>query len=196
MSIKKNKKKIFLILTLAFVLSGILVVFVLYEQQRTNYSDLFAEDYQTILDNIGEPIVDPVIPTIEHVVYWLNIDKTDEILYIENVWMCGDFAAELTVNAKERNWRIYVAIMSYSVYEGTGYSVFSPEGNFGHAFNVIHCLDGDDPGTELDVWYIEPQSDTVWQLNYNHYSIYNYYSELDGTVWEEIYWVNYYDYIG
>ena len=197
MDIKENKKKLFSVILIIICISiGSIVIFVFVYEQPTDYSSLFGDDYQSILDSIGEPVANPTIPTIEHVNYWLHVDKTDDILYIEDVWMCGDYATRLTVNAKENSWRMYVVILYYSVDGETGYGVTNPEGNTGHAFNLIYCQDGDDLGDELDVWYIEPQSDGIWQLNYDHYSVYNYYSGLSGTIWEEIYWVNYYDYLG
>jgi len=197
MDIKENKKKIFsIIFIIACVSIGTLVVFVFYSQQTPDYTSLFGEDYQSLLDDIGEPVENPVVPTIEHVNYWLHVDKTDDLLYMEDVWMCGDYAARLVVNAKERNWRMYVVILYYSIEGETGYGASIPNGNNGHAFNLIYCQDGDDADDELDVWYIEPQSDGVWQLNYDHYDVYSYYYGSSGTVWEDIYWVNYYDYLG
>lgn len=197
MDIKKNKKKIFSILVTICLSVGTLVAFVyIYYQLTPDYSSLFGDDYQTVLDGIGESVVDPIVPTIEQVNSWLHFDETDDILYVEDVWMCGDYAIRLVVNAKENSWRMYVAFLYYSVVDESGYGVITPEGNTGHAFNLIYCQDGDDLGDELDVWYIEPQSDTVWQLDYDHYSVYSYYSGLSGTIWEDVYWVNYYDYLG
>ena len=196
MDFKENKVKISSIfLVIACLLIGTVVVLIYYEQQTPDYTSLFGEDYQELLDDIGEPIENPVVPTIEHVNSWLGLDKTDEILYIENVWMCGDYAARLTVNAKERSWRMYVVIMFYSIDGESGYGSHVLDGNLGHAFNLIYCQDGVDEGDELDVWYIEPQADTIWQLNYDHYSIYNYYFSIPETVWNTVHWVNYYDYV-
>ena len=198
MNFKKNKVKISSIfLIIACLLIGTVVVIVyFYDQQTPDYTSLFGEDYQKLLDDIGEPIESPVVPTIEQVNSWLSSDKTNEILYIENVWMCGDYAARLTVNAKERSWRMYVAIMFYSINGESGYGLNIPNGNTGHAFNLIYCQDGADEGDELDVWYIEPQTDTIWQLKYDHYIVYNYYFSIPETVWNTVHWVNYYDYVG
>jgi len=199
MDLKKNKGKIFsTVFTILCLLIGTVTIFVyFYNQQNPNYLSLFGEDYQELLDDIGEPIENPITPTIEQVNSWLAIDNTDEILYVENVWMCGEYATMLTVNAKEKSWRMYVVILYYSVDGESGYGKTNPNGNNGHAFNLIYCQDGVDEGDELDVWYIEPQSDGIWQLNYDHYNVYTYYlGGISGTIWKGIYWVNYYDYIG
>ena len=197
MDIRENKKKLFSIVSIiAFLSIGALVVFVFYSQLSPDYSFLFGDDYQSLLDDIGEPIEDPLIPTIAQVNSWLSLDKTDELLYIEDVWMCGDYAARLTVNAKEKSWRMYVVILFYSLEGESGYGIHNPEGNIGHAFNLIFCEDGADEGDDLDVWYIEPQADTIWQLDDGQYVAYNYYFGLSGTIWEEVYWVNYYEYVG
>lgn len=189
------QRKFYIILIVGVVLF-IFTTVIIFNQHSNDSLSLFGEDYQKILDNIGEPVLNPITPTIEQVNSWLHFDKTNEILYMENVWMCGDFAIRLTVNAKEKSWRMYVAIMCYSIDGEMGYGVSNSDGSNGHAFNLIYCQDGSDPGTELDVWYIEPQSDTIWQINYDHYIIYTYYNSLPETMWDTIYWVNYYDYLG
>lgn len=199
MSIQKRsriQRKFYMILVIGIILSLVFVMIIIYNQPSDDSLSLFAEDYQKILDDIGEPVLNPIIPTIEQVNSWLHLDKTDEILYIENIWMCSDFAAMLTINAKEKSWRMRVAIIYYSIEDESEYGKISPYGNNGHAFNMIYCQDGSDPDTELDVWYIEPQYDTIWQINYNHYIIYNYYNSLPETIWDTTYWVNYYDYLG
>ena len=197
MDFKKNKKKYYSVISISLcILLGIIVVFVYIDQQTPDYSTLFGEDYQELLDAIGEPINDPNVPTISQINSWLALDNTDNILYIEDVWMCGDYAGRITVNAKEKGWRIYVVIMFYSLDGESGYGSNTPNGNTGHAFNVVYCQDGDDEGEELDVWYIEPQADTIWQLYDGHYSSYNYYFSIPDTIWNTVYWVNYYEYVG
>lgn len=198
MDIKKDKAKIFSIFLVIICISvGTLVVFTqVFEREELTGSDVFS-DYQSMLDNIGEPVSNPTIPTITHVISWLRTDVTDRIPYEENVWECGGYSATLVINAKEMNWRIYVVILCYSFDGGAGYGERSPSGDYGHAFNLIYCQDGDDLDSELDVWYIEPQSDGVWQLNYDHYTVYTYYSGgLVKTIWSTTYWVNYYFYFG
>lgn len=164
-------------------------------ESSSRFSNMFA-DYDAISDAIGDPVSNPTIPTIGQVIRWLHFDDTNDANYIEDVYMCGDFAVDLTISAKGENWRIYVIGMYYSFEDGEGYGVTDLYGDYGHAFNMIKCVDGNDVGTELDIWYIEPQTDTTWQLNYNHYVVYTYYSGLSGTVWDTTYWINYYDYLG
>jgi len=199
----KNKEKvrnfsIFLIITCVFIGALFILytqVFVEEDSFSDSFSDLFA-DYDAISDAIGDPVSNPSIPTIGQVIQWLRFDDTNDADYIEDVYMCGDFAVDLTISAKEENWRIYVIGMYYSIPDGEGYGERDPIGDYGHAFNMIKCVDGGDPDTELDIWYIEPQSDGVWQYNYDDYDIYNYYIGYSQTIWRSTYWVNLYIYIG
>ena len=192
---KENRAKIFLNFSvIVCILIGAFLIFTIVNEQKkpiARYSSLFS-DYQSMSDNIGEPVSNPTIPTIGQVINWLYIDSTSEISYEENGWMCGDYSATLVINAKKKNWRIYVVIIYYSYDGNEGYGKRNPSGEYGHAFNLIYCEDGADLDSELDIWYIEPQSDKVWQIN-DHYNIYTYYSGgLSGTVWRAIYWVNFY----
>lgn len=196
---KKEKAKIFFIFSVfTCVLVGTLFIISIVNEQRgpsSRFSNLFS-DYQSMSDNIGDPVLNPTVPTIGQVIYWLHVDSTDKIPYEEGVWICGDYSATLVIYAKERNWRIYVVIMYYSFDDDAGYGKRDPSGEYGHAFNLIYCEDGADADSELDLWYIEPQSDTVWQMNV-HYNAYTHYSGgLSGTVWRSTYWVNYYSYFG
>ena len=172
-----------------------------YNTLISDYSSLFGQ-YQSILSVLDDPLVAPIIPTIDQVQSWLSTDDTDEHEYIGNEWMCGDFAAMLMVKAKANNWRMRIAIMSWSYNGEDGWDNPYSYGSYGHAFNLIYCQDGDDPDNELDIFYIEPQSDTMWWLNYGddnhftHYTIWSTFSSSDysGRVWTETYYVNYYNY--
>ena len=84
---------------------------------------------------------------------------------------------------------------------GDGYGVSDMFGEYAHAFNFIYVQDTDDPDSELDVYYIEPQTDQYWvkmdsSSNYLHYKLWTTYSGMSGTVWDTTYWVNYYNYFG
>ncbi|KKN01106.1 hypothetical protein LCGC14_1131040 [marine sediment metagenome] len=194
---KKNKSRLFYLFLFitSFLVSTFIFVNIRDRLSSTNPSSLFS-GYQIILPDAGEPVSNPTIPTIEEVVSWLSIDNTDGILYVEDEWMCGDYSVMLVVNAKENSWRMRIVIMFYSYDGDEGYGKSALRGSLGHAFNLIYTQDGNDLDDELDVWYIEPQSDVVWNINYGHYEVYNYYSGgLAGTLWQSIFWVNYYDII-
>lgn len=195
----KKRKRNFIIFIIAGVLVGTIVIFYIQtnEQRETSsrFSNLFS-DYEAMLDAIGDPIANPTIPTIETVISWLRFDNTNNIPYEEGEWMCGDYSARLVINAKAKMWRMYIVIMYYSHEGDEGYGKRDPFGEYGHAFNLIYCQDGPDPDNDLDIWYIEPQSDTVWQITYGHYLVYTFYSGSYGTIWQTTYWVNYYYYFG
>lgn len=199
MDTNKEKKiksfSIFVIITCVLLGTSLLIYTQIFEQDDSSLSDLFS-DYQSMLDDIGESISDPITPTISQVETWLDTDVTNNIPYEEDVWMCGDYSATLVINAKLKNWRMYVVIIYFSVEGGVGYGKRRSSGDYGHAFNMIYCQDGDDLDTELDLWYIEPQSDGVWQLDFfDYYNVYRYYpADSVRTVWKNTYWVNYYLY--
>ncbi len=174
-----------------------------YNELLSDYNFLFSE-YQSILSVLEDPLTNPVIPTISQVQNWLATDDTDDMLYTD-VWMCGDFSAMLMVRAKAMNWRIRISIMFYSFEGESEYDTTDPYGTGGHAFNLIVCQDGSDPDNYLDVWYIEPQTDKTWWLNYgddNHgsYDIYTAWANtIPNTIWYNTYpnipyWVNHYSY--
>ncbi len=193
---KKSKSRLFsLFLFITSLLISAFIFANIREQLSTSPSSLFS-GYQIIFPDIGEPVSNPTIPTIDEVISWLSGDNTDGIPYVEDVWMCGDYSTMLVINAKENNWRMRIAVMFYSYDVDEGYGKSALRGSLGHAFNLIYTQDGNDLDDELDVWYIEPQSDVVWNINYGHYEVYNYYfGGLAGTLWQNIFWVNYYDII-
>jgi hypothetical protein len=161
---------------------------------QDDYIDLF-NDYGAMKEAFEEPLTNPVTPTINQVRNWLRTDDTDDCVWVENVWTCGDFAAMLMTRAKERNWRVRIAVVSYSLEGDSSYGSYNqPYGSYGHAFNVIECTDG--------FWYIEPQSDASWyftnpQDERTEFNIHQYYifDESDsGTIWDGYtIWTNYYN---
>ncbi|MBA7519886.1 hypothetical protein ES705_11974 [subsurface metagenome] len=170
-----------------------------YNELLTDYNSLFGQ-YQSILSVLKDPLTNPVIPTISQVQNWLAIDDTDDMLYTET-WMCGDFATMLMVRAKAMNWRIRIACMFYSFDGEDGWQdPTHPYGENGHVFNLIYCQDGSDLDTDLDIYYIEPQTDKVWYviiggIPHIHYEIWlTFTGGLSGTVWQEPYYVNHYSY--
>lgn len=173
----------------------------LYNNLTSEYNDLFG-DYQSLSNVLEDPLTNPVVPTLSQVESWLASDDTDTHEYVNDTWVCGDFASMLMVRAKEMNWRMRIACMFYSFSGDAGWlSTTDPYGSYGHAFNMIYCQDGSDPDSELDLYYIEPQTDAVWYVddgsgNHVHYTIHTTYSGgISGTVWESgTYWVNHYSY--
>lgn len=173
-----------------------------YNDLLNDYNELFG-DYQSILDILtiaGNPLTDPDTPTIQEVLNWLAIDNTDTFEYTEN-FMCGDFSAMLMGKAKLMNWRVRIACMFWSYNGDAGWQdPTDPYGEYGHAFNLIYCQDGSDAGSELDIYYIEPQTDKVWtviisSVPYVHYQIWlTFTGGINGTVWTEPYFINHYNY--
>ena len=187
----KNIKIFFMfIIVVCTLFVGLLYFTGLFKQEEIVVGDL------TILDKINDPVLNPEIPNINEVIFWLHTDKTDKISYITDVWMCGEYATTLVINAKEENWIIYRIVIYFSYYGEEGYGIKNDIGiNDGHAFNMIYTKDGDDLDIELDIWYIEPQTDYMWQLDTGHYDNYVYYlGGVDETIWYASYWTNYYYY--
>jgi len=131
-----------------------------YNNLSLEYNDLFG-DYQSVLNVLEDPLTNPVVPTYSQVNSWLSSDDTDTHDYVNDTWVCGDFATMLMVRAKEMNWRMRIACMFYSFSGDAEDGTDDPYGSYGHAFNLIFCQDGSDPDSELDLYYIEPQTDTV-----------------------------------
>ena len=172
-----------------------------YNNLTSDYNTLFG-DYQSVLNVLEDPLANPVVPTYSQVNSWLGSDDTDTHDYVNDTWVCGDFASMLMVRAKEMNWRMRIACMFYSFFGDAGWdNKTDPYGSYGHAFNMIYCQDGNDSDSQLDIYYIEPQTDAVWYVtdgsdNHVHYAIHATYSGgISGTVWESgQYWVNHYSY--
>lgn len=167
-----------------------------YNSLSSSYSSLCGS-YQSVLNVLEKPLTSYVIPTISEVHFWLSSDNTDEYDYVNNTWMCGDFSAMLMVRAKAKNWRMRIAVISFSREGDAMYNMNYPYGEYGHAFNLIYCQDGSDSDSELDLYYIEPQTDRVWWINYgddNHELHYIMWGGYYYGYWGDPYWVNYYNY--
>jgi len=169
-----------------------------YNTLLNDYNNLFGQ-YQSILSVLENPLINPIIPTISEVANWVrNIDNTESFNYTNNIWMCGDFSSMLMTRAKEMNWRMRISVMFYS-FEGEFYygDYGEPFGSYGHAFCFIECEDGDDSGSALDLYYIEPQTDHIWSMgpehvNFDIWSIYNFIS-ANGTMWDgHRFWTHHY----
>jgi hypothetical protein len=166
-----------------------------YDYLRSAYSDLFS-DYTSLEAAFEDPLTDPLIPTYEELEVWLEQDDTDECEYIVGAWACGDYAAMLMTRAKEMNWRVLIAVISFS-FEGDLYygNTTDAYGSSGHAFNVVECTDG--------IWYIEPQSDGTWYIiddvtlqrsEFTHNRYYNFVDSNRGTIWDGYsWWTNHYN---
>jgi hypothetical protein len=166
-----------------------------FDSLLSDYGDLFS-DYSALKVAFEDPLTSPATPTIYAVRNWLAQDDTDECAYVDGVWTCGDFSAMLMTRAKEMNWRVRIAVISYSL-QGEPYygSTTNAYGSHGHAFNVIECIDG--------IWYIEPQTDGTWYIveggtgDRTEFAPYTYYDFVDsdlGTIWDGYnWWTNYYN---
>lgn len=170
-----------------------------YDNLLSNYNDLFS-DYNILKNAFENPLTNPVVPTIGEVATWLSTDNTDLRDYTA-YWMCGDFAGMLMTRAKTMNWRMRIAVMFYSFEGGFGWkNPTDPYGEFGHAFNMIYCQDGNDPDDLLDLYYIEPQTDTIWYIHYGSFNHLSYEiwitwtGGISGTVWANPYYINHYSY--
>ena len=159
------------------------------------YDNLFA-DYEALEGLYEDPMTSHIIPTTTQVINWLATDDTDSHSYIVGEYMCGDFSVMLTVRARLMNWRMRICGMSYSYSGDPEYGNSNQFGEYGHAFNLIFVQDGSgDPDSELDVLFIEPQTDMAWfwfdgSGNTNLFSIFDYYGIITGTVWSNTFWVN------
>jgi len=178
-----------------------------YNDLLDNYSNLFS-DYDALRTAFEEPLTSYVVPTISQVQNWLAGDDTDSFAYVNDTWMCGDFSAMLMTRAKTMNWRMRIALMFYSFNGESGWMStdgYDQYGEHGHAFNLIWCQDGNDADSELDVLYIEPQTDGEWWFidgsgnvdTFNLYALYTFLSGFD-TIWDGqgTFWVNHYSYFG
>lgn len=176
-----------------------------YNTLNNDYNDLFGQ-YQSILSVLEDPLTSPVLPTLSEVQTWLYYDDTDSLIYNNITWMCGDFSAMLMVRAKEMNWRMRIAVVSFSESTDPNYGIATPFGAYGHAFNLIYVQDipNGDIDSNPDVLYIEPQTDNYWAVpnfiggSYLHY--WHWVSDIwRGTTWigglsPNSHWINYYNY--
>ena len=165
-----------------------------YDDLQDEYEDLFS-DYESLKEAFEEPLTNPTIPTIGQVRSWLATDDTDENPYVEGVWTCGDYAAMLMTRAKERNWRLRIAIIFFSFEGASGYGSYTDiYGSYGHAFNVVECTDG--------IWYIEPQTDGDWYIvsgstsertTFDVHTYYDFEDSTHSTIWDGYsFWTNFY----
>jgi len=166
-----------------------------YDELMAAYVTLFA-DYTDLLHTFEDPLDTVVVPTLDEFKDWLYEDNTDECQYVNDQWMCGDFAAMLMTHAKTMNYRVRIVTIFYSFEGEIGYgSPLNIYGSGGHAFNVIHCSDG--------TYYIEPQTDAIWwfggdasiEMEIHHY--YNFESYTGGSLWDGYtFWSNFWGEFG
>jgi len=206
-----NKKLLtYLVIILSLSLVGTTTIIVVQNQHIQNLENVVSgentdlitilEEYEILKDVLEEPLENPVIPTATQVRSWLSTDDTDSFDYVEGVWSCGDFAAMLMTRAKEKNWRVRICVIWFSLEGEDGYgSTTSIYGSGpGHVFNMIECTDGE--------WYIEPQTDGMWYFTNSiteartEFQIHRYYDFEDSnsdTLWDTYtIWTNFYGYFG
>jgi hypothetical protein len=117
-----------------------------YNELYANYTPVFS-NYSALLEVVENPLSYEVVPSVAELTQWLAADKTDEIEFEEPDFICGDFAAMLSLHAKMNNWDMGIVTL-YGRTEGGE--------EFAHAINAIICEEG--------LVYVEPQTDDVWWL--------------------------------
>ena len=169
-----------------------------YQNLSSHYAELF-NDYENLRVAFEDSLTDPIVPTIDQVMDWLETDDTDQQDYVSGIWECGDYSAMLMTRAKLMNWRMRIAVVYFSLEGDPTYgSTSDVYGTYGHALNLIECTDG--------VYYIEPQSDGCWYFtsgpptNHVHIEIHTYYDFTDDSyqsLWDgQKWWTNFYSYFG
>jgi len=126
-----------------------------YATLNTTYNTLY-EEHQSLEKLLNEPLDDVVIPAWDEVKEWLASDKTDEIPYDSEKFLCGDFSVMLMQHAKAMNWRMLFTIIEFDYYSENPLGIESHHGNHGHAFVSVFTTEG--------IVYIEPQSDYTWYV--------------------------------
>ena len=132
-----------------------------YADLNRSYSELLAE-YRELLEDylslkamregdacsaLFSPLRSDEIltPTVNELKQWLAEDETDSIAYSEWDFVCGDYAAILSMRAKLKRWDMGIVAV---IGRGANGEVF------GHVFNAIRCAEG--------LFYVEPQNDGVF----------------------------------
>lgn len=124
-----------------------------YQDLNNKYLSLF-NDYNTLSQAFNKPLSYEKIPDTYELKQWLATDQTDEILYNDPNFKCGDFAVMLSQHAKLEYWDMgIVAVFGYT----------ETYTSYAHAFNAIITVDG--------LVYVEPQNDHVWWYT-DHKEIY------------------------
>jgi len=118
-----------------------------YDELTQNYVRLQSE-YQKLHDVLYEPLENRTTPTKGELEDWLREDPTNLLNYSFPSFVCGDFAVMLSMHAKLKGWRMGVVGVLGHKQDGS---------EFNHAFNAIMCQEG--------LFYVEPQSDEVFQAN-------------------------------
>lgn len=116
-----------------------------YQSLLANYTQV-KEKYDALYTALYKPLLagDKIVPTTQELRQWLKEDKTDEIVYREPDFVCGDYAVMLHMHAKMKGWDMGVV------------AVLGKLGGrpFNHVFNAIICKEG--------LAYVEPQNDEVF----------------------------------
>jgi len=94
-------------------------------------------------------------PSYQEVKQFLRLDRTDSNKYVEEVYTCSDFAADVNNNAEAQGIRCALVEIKY------------PE-NMGHALVAFHTVD-------RGLMFIEPQYDDEVEIESNES-----YSKLNG----------------
>ena len=94
--------------------------------------------------HVPDPLMD--IPDLKDVEYFLKLDKTDELPFIEHRWDCDNFAGALYGRAQ---------LYSLSLGKNWAFGICESNKFGGHRFNTIVVK-------PMRVMWIEPQDDTFF----------------------------------
>lgn len=136
---------------------------VLYSQLQADYSTLNAaytslyQEHQALETLFNEPLNNITIPTWDEVEQWLQSDRTSEITYDSEKFLCGDFSIMLIQHAKAMNWRMLFTVIEFDYYSENPSGIERHHGNNAHAFVSVFTTEG--------IVYIEPQTDFMWYLH-------------------------------
>ncbi|MGB9741202.1 MAG: hypothetical protein ACPLW5_05525 [Candidatus Bathyarchaeales archaeon] len=142
-----------------------------YDELTQNYVQLQSE-YQQLHNVLYEPLENRTIPTRDELESWLKEDPTNLLNYSFPNFVCGDFAVMLSMHAKLKGWRMGVVGVLGHTQDGS---------EFDHAFNAIICQEG----LQEVLFYVEPQSDVIFQANISDGQLY--YHPGFGWVYVDIY---------
>jgi len=146
MKIRRELKEIIIIL----FSMGIMIFSLLFATAKVDELTNENNDYKILIDIYSRQLELMNLtlhdPTFDEMMVFLNIDKTNEREYIQNIYVCKNFANDFIVNASLFGLRCAFVTISYKK-DIDCHAVV--------AFNV----------TGRGLVYIEPQSDKILDLN-------------------------------
>jgi predicted nuclease with TOPRIM domain len=129
-----------------------------YATLNTTYNTLY-EEHQALVKLLNEPLDDVVIPAWDEVKEWLASDKTDEIPYDSEKFLCGDFSIE------------------------------HHHGNYGHAFVSIFTTEGIvyiEPQSDF-TWYLYYEGDPDTHVEFEDWEFIDFEDDWFGHIFVQYY---------